>query len=157
MVGYGIENRSSDSIGRIATLWRLLHMMVTQHGSHPTGQILIAFTISVLHEIGYSPTLGELCKVTGLPKSTVSRFISWQISHGYTDETIDPNDRRRRYLGPTAKGKAEMRRLVDEVDQLFGDVRNMTEDLSSERSMPDPEKVLMRMEELTKASARQVD
>ena len=37
MVGYGIENRGIDSIGRIVTLWRLLHMMVTQHGSHPTG------------------------------------------------------------------------------------------------------------------------
>ena len=87
--------------------------------------------------------------------------MSWQISHGYSDETIDPDDRRRRYLRPTTKGKAEMRRLIQQVDELFGelfgDVRNMTEGISSERSMPNPGQILMRMEELTKASARHAD
>ena len=157
MAGYGIDNRSSASIGSITTFWRVLHLMVTQHGSHPMGQILTAFTISVLHEIGYSPTLSELCKATGLPKSSVSRYVSWQISHGYLDETIDLNDRRKRYLGPTAKGQAEMRWLVNQLDELFVDVRNMTEGLSSERPMPDPEKILMRMEELTKVAKRDID
>ena len=157
MAGYGIDKRSSASIGNITTFWRLLHLMVTQHGSHPMGQVLTAFTISVLHEIGYSPTVNELCKVTGLSKSSVSRYVSWQISHGYLDEIVDLNDRRKRYLEPTAKGQVEMRWLVNQLDELFVDVRIMIEGLSSERPMPDAEKILMRMEELTKDAGKHRD
>jgi hypothetical protein len=50
-----------------------------------------------------------------------------------------------------------MRRLIQQVDELFDDARNMTEGISSERSMPNPGQILMRMEELTKASARNTD
>ena len=50
-----------------------------------------------------------------------------------------------------------MRWLVSQLDELSADVRNMTEGLSSQRPMPDPEKILMRMEELTKVAKRDID
>ncbi len=157
MVGFGSENRGIDSVGRITVLWRILHMMVCQYGSHPTGQFLIAFTMNILHERGYSPTINELCRVTGLPISSASRYVSWQISNGYVKEIIDPNDRRKRLLEQTAKGKTEMRQLVRHLDELFDFVANMTAELVSKQAGHTPEHIMARMEELTKAAGKHRD
>ena len=131
--------------------------MVCQYASHPTGQFLIAFTMNILHERGYSPTINELCRVTGLPISSASRYVSWQIYNGYVKEVIDPNDRRKRLLEQTAKGKTEMRQLVRHLDELFDFVAYMTDELISKQAGHTPEQIMAQMEELTKAAGKHRD
>jgi DNA-binding MarR family transcriptional regulator len=154
MVGSGSKKHTVESIGNVATVWRLLHLIVVRYGSVPTGQHLIAFTLNILHETGYSPTLSELCKVTGLPKASVSRYVSWQIANGYLTETVDPNDRRQRFLEQTAKGKAEMQRLNVHLDDLFDYVTSIKDELNISLIRQTPEQIMARMEELTKATEK---
>ena len=128
----------------VATCWRVLHMMVTNYGNHPMGQYLIAFSMNMLHRNGYYPTVDELCRATGIPKSTVSRYVSYQLSHGYLEESIDPQDRRHRRLLQTKKGAEEMRGLSERLDQIENDVAGFS------GGNGDPKDILARMEELTK-------
>ena len=82
--------------GQMALFWRILHLMLSRYGSHPMGQLLVALTMVFLNERGMPPTLTDLCRATGLPKSSVSRYVAWQIDQGLAKETVDPNDRRKR-------------------------------------------------------------
>jgi len=70
-------------------------------------------TISLLDQVDYHPTIGELARITRLPKSTVSRYVSTEMNMGFLEEVIDPEDRRRRRLYTTAKAKDE-RKWVQE-------------------------------------------
>ncbi len=87
--------------------WRLLELAVHRYGSYPTGQLLTVMTIILLDRAGYHPTVGELARITRLPKSTVSRYVSAEMNNGYVEEVIDPEDRRRRRLHPTAQAREE--------------------------------------------------
>ncbi|MDJ0928392.1 MAG: MarR family winged helix-turn-helix transcriptional regulator [Gammaproteobacteria bacterium] len=102
--------------------WRILQLFMARYGSVPLGQLLVGMTATVLNELGRSPTVTELCEATGLPKSSISRYISSQMEQGVVQETIDPQDRRRRMLTQTDVGRAErqwqtteMRRILEEV------------------------------------------
>ena len=91
--------------GQMAIFWRILHLLTARYGNYPMGQLLVALTMVFLNERGMPPTLTDLCKATGLPKASVSRYVSWQLSQGLAKETVDPKDRRRRLLVQTRKGK----------------------------------------------------
>jgi DNA-binding MarR family transcriptional regulator len=90
-------------------LWRILQMFLARYGSVPLGQLLVSMTTVVLNELGRAPTVTELCEATGLPKSSISRYISAQMELDLLTETIDPRDRRRRLLSLTETGQAERR------------------------------------------------
>ena len=90
-----------------AVFWRLLELAVHRYGSYPTGQLLTVMTIILLDSADYHPTVGELARITRLPKSTVSRYVSAEMNNGYIEEIIDPEDRRRRRLHPTAQAREE--------------------------------------------------
>lgn len=101
--------------------WRLVQLSVHRYGSHPTGELLIVLTIMLLDQAGYNPTVTELAEITNLPKSSVSRYVSTEMSTGYLEEVIDPRDRRRRLLRPTEKARDEQkwhRQQVSEVSKL---------------------------------------
>ena len=102
--------------------WRILHLLIMRYGNHPMGQLLVALTMIFLNERGMPPTLSQICEATGLPKASVSRYVSWQIKHGMVVEKIDPDDRRRRYLQQTAKGKREWQWQKEQIDHLFSEV-----------------------------------
>jgi len=87
--------------------WRFVEMVVHRYGSSPTGSLLTVLTISLLDQVDYHPTIGELAEITRLPKSTVSRYVSTEMNAGYLEEIIDPDDRRRRRLHTTKKAKRE--------------------------------------------------
>jgi len=72
---------------------------------------------------GYRPTVGEIAKITRLPKSSVCRYVAKQISQGYIREVIDPRDHRRRLLHPTARAKDELKWHKKE----FSDFLNLLE------------------------------
>jgi DNA-binding MarR family transcriptional regulator len=67
-------------------------------------------TIVLLDKAGYDPTLPDLVAITGLPRFTVSRYLSRQIDSGFLTDVPDPRDRRSRYYRPTSKGKKEAER-----------------------------------------------
>ena len=76
--------------------WRFMEMVVHRYGSAPTGALLTVLTLSLLDQVDYHPTVGELARILRLPKSTVSRYVSTEMNDGYIEEIIDPEDRRRR-------------------------------------------------------------
>jgi DNA-binding MarR family transcriptional regulator len=96
-----------DTIQHYAMFWRLIHLSVHRYGSGPTGQALVVMTIVLLDEVGYHTTVAELAEITGMPKSNVSRYVNTEMRSGFLEEVIDPADRRRRRLIPTAAGRAE--------------------------------------------------
>ncbi|RMF95994.1 MAG: MarR family transcriptional regulator [Gammaproteobacteria bacterium] len=98
---------NQEVTGIYALWWRLVQLSVHRYGSHPTGEMLMVLTIVLLDEAGYQPTVTELARLVGLPKSTVSRYVASQMSEGFVEECIDPADRRRRRLGPTRAARAE--------------------------------------------------
>ncbi len=127
----------------------MLHLSVSKYGSHPTGQLLVAYTMNLLHQSGYEPTIGDLCRATNLPKSSVSRYVSWQIKEGYALEAIDPNDRRIRRLKQTEKGRTETSSMVKDLAVTFSHVDEVVERIEA-GTAADPEKILARMEEFAK-------
>ena len=109
---------TDTEIAEIYTMfWRFVEMVVHRYGSSPTGSLLTVLTISLLDQVDYHPTIGELAKIIRLPKSTVSRYVSTEMNSGYLEEVIDPEDRRRRRLHTTQKAKGERKwvkeKLVD--------------------------------------------
>ncbi len=101
--------------GIYAMFWRLLEIMVSRYGSFPTGHLLTVVTIVLLDRADYHPTVGELADITHLPKSTVSRYVAIDMSTGYLEEVIDPEDRRHRRLHPTQKSKEEQAWQLEKV------------------------------------------
>ena len=87
--------------------WRFVQLAVHRYGSHPTGELLVVLTIVLLDHADYNPTVTELAEITGLPKSSVSRYVSTEMGIGFLEEVIDPRDRRRRLLRPTEKARQE--------------------------------------------------
>jgi DNA-binding MarR family transcriptional regulator len=139
---------------QMALFWRILHLMLARYGSHPMGQLLVALTMVFLNERGMPPTLTDLCRATGLPKSSVSRYVTWQIEEGLAKETVDPNDRRRAYLVQTPKGRAEWIWQVEQLERLFTEVRALDKDLYRSGKTRDAKALLERMTALTDAAPK---
>jgi len=105
-----------------AVVWRWLNLSVHRYGSTPTGQTLAVLTIVLLSDLGYHPTVTELAEITGLPKSTISRYVSFEMSAGFLEEYIDPADRRRRMLRPTAAAAAEREWHRGQIRQAYREI-----------------------------------
>ena len=99
--------------------WRVMHLYLHRYGSIPLGQMLVELTTIGLNELGRPPTVTDLCDTTGLPKSSISRYISAQMNQKLIEELIDPNDRRRRRLVLTEKGRAERAWQIAEIRKIF--------------------------------------
>ena len=138
--------------GQMALFWRILHLMLSRYGSHPMGQLLVALTMVFLNERGMPPTLTDLCRATGLPKSSVSRYVAWQIDQGLAKETVDPNDRRKRYLVQTPKGRAEWQWQIAQVARVFDEVTALDRELRQSGQTRDGQAHLERMAALTMAA-----
>ena len=114
------DSRSTDAeVGAIySTFWRLLYTNVHEYGTTPTGGLLVVMTILLLDRAGYSPTIADLIEITGLPKTSVSRYVSAQMKAGYLKEVINPEDRRRRFLRPTSKARKHRKWHADQTLKL---------------------------------------
>jgi DNA-binding MarR family transcriptional regulator len=134
---------------KLATCWRILHMMISNYGSRSMGQMVTALTINILHRSGYSPTFGEICDATGFPTSNVSRYVNRQLRQGYLQEIIDPNDRRTRRLQQTERGRAELKWLISQLDIVWDDVGERARRVSGGQTHIDPQKILDRMADLS--------
>ncbi len=136
--------------GQMALFWRILHLLTARYGNHPMGQLLVALTMVFMNERGTPPTMTEICAATGLPKSSVSRYVSWQIEQGLAREEVDPNDRRRRRLVQTPKGKAEWRWQVKQIGQLFDEISELDNSFRLSSDRPGAEDLLERLIEINR-------
>jgi len=124
-------------------MWRMLHLLMARYGSIPLGQALVGITNTVLNEMGHAPTVTELCEATGLPKSSISRYISAQMEQGVVTEDIDPRDRRRRMLRQTNEGQKERQWMLNEMRKIVSDLHD--EDRERSGRPADAEVELQRM------------
>jgi DNA-binding MarR family transcriptional regulator len=138
----------------MAVFWRVLHLFASRYGSHPVGQVLVVLTLIFLNDRGMPPTMTELCKATGRPKSSVSRYVSWQIEQGFVEEVVDPNDRRRRLLKQTRKGKSEWNWQVRQMERIFDEVFEMDSRFRVTGDSRNAAEILDEMEELTKKAPK---
>jgi len=134
---------------QMAIFWRILHLLTSRYGNHPMGQLLTALTMVFLNERGMPPTLTDLCEATGLPKASVSRYVSWQIREGLVEERIDPNDMRRRLLVQTDKGKSEWHWQIGALEDLFTEISERDARFRAEGDRRDAEETLRLMKETT--------
>lgn len=139
------ETDRSRVEAQMAVFWRILHLLTARYGNHPMGQLLVALTMVFLNQRGQPPTMTELCRATGLPKASVSRYVSWQIRNGLVEEVIDCDDRRQRRLVQTPKGHEEQVWQEQALAELFGEI----EGLGNELETRDAATLLKRMIELT--------
>lgn len=122
LISERLEGWSPSPEAQQIIMWRIMQMFLARYGSVPLGQMLVSMTTVVLNELGRAPTVTELCEATGLPKSSISRYISAQMEQDLVTETIDPQDRRRRMLGQTDTGKAERRWQVRQMRKILDSV-----------------------------------
>jgi DNA-binding MarR family transcriptional regulator len=140
--------------GQMVVFWRIMHMMIARYGNHPMGQSLVALTMVFLNERGMPPTMSQLCEATGLPKASVSRYVSAQIQSGLAEEVIDPNDRRRRLLVQTDKGRAERTWQLDQLDRIFSETSTRVNQKDIDPAERDPELLLGRMKRTAASVAK---
>jgi DNA-binding MarR family transcriptional regulator len=138
----------------MAIFWRVLHLFASRYGSHPVGQVLVVLTLIFLNDRGMPPTMMELCKATGRPKGSVSRYVSSQIKQGFVKEVVDPNDRRRRLLKQTRKGKSEWNWQVRQMERIFDEVFEMDSRFRITGDQRSAAELLDQMEGLTKKAPR---
>ena len=119
------------------------------------GQLLVTLTMVFLNEEDTPPTMTDLCDATGLPKASVSRYVTSQINHGFVSEEIDPQDRRRRYLRQTAKGKREWIWQVENMAELFSVIAAENEAARNEGFQDTAESMMAKMIELTENAPAQ--
>lgn len=109
---------STNSDELYELLWSFVYLSVHHYGGSPCGEVLMVLTIQMLDEAGQNVTMSELAQITGLPKSNVSRYVSDQVRIGHLREHVDPRDRRRRVLQPTAAGRKERTWMLEELTAL---------------------------------------
>lgn len=130
--------------------WRMVHLSVHRYGSHPTGELLVVLTIMLLDEVGANPTVSELADIVGLPKSSVSRYVSSEMSSGFLTEIIDPGDRRRRMLILTEQARQERVWHGQQLENIEGVARKIIAGLGDSK---DPAADMQAaMKSLTEAS-----
>lgn len=116
-------------------LWSFAYLSVHRYGGSPSGEVLMVLTILMLDQAGENVTMSELAQITGLPKSNVSRYVSDQVRIGHLEEHVDPRDRRRRVLQPTAAGKAEQAWMIDQLGALTRLKQDLPEDQGADNNM----------------------
>lgn len=144
-IGPQLKGWSPSPEAQVVIFWRIMHMYMARYGSIPLGQMLVELTTIVLNEMDRPPTVTDLCDATGLPKSSISRYISAQMTQGMVAEVIDPNDRRRRKLVLTDKGKDERRWQVKHVRKIMEDVQVWDEKTQKNGGAVDPDIEFERM------------
>jgi|ETNmetMinimDraft_26_1059896.scaffolds.fasta_scaffold04482_5 DNA-binding MarR family transcriptional regulator len=144
-LGSYLNGWSASPEAQMAIFWRIIHLYMSRYGSIPIGQMLVELTILVLNELDRPPTVTNLCEATGLPKSTISRYISTQMKAGMITEVIDPEDRRRRNLILTDIGTAERRWQVKQTHNIIESVMAWDQKNQASRQQIDPDEEFERM------------
>lgn len=141
-----LSNWTPTPEAQLVAFWRIMHMFMSRYGSIPLGQMLVDLTTLVLNELGRPPTVTDLCDSTGLPKSSISRYVSAQMAQDMISEVIDSEDRRRRKLVLTDKGRHERQWQIKEIRSILEEVQSWDAKRISGQSI-DPELEFERMKQ----------
>jgi DNA-binding MarR family transcriptional regulator len=114
-----IIGQSPNAFLTYSLVWGWLHFANKRFNPMSSGQMLTALTIIMMHDLGYEPTVSDLTKLTGLPKSSVSRYVSCEMKRGFLEEYVDPVDRRLRRLRATAKAAPALKERCEMITKLF--------------------------------------
>jgi len=125
-----IIGKSPNALLTYSLVWGWLHFANKRFNPMSSGQMLTTLTIIMLHDLGYEPTVSDLTKLTGMPKSSVSRYVSCEMNLGFLEEYVDPTDRRQRRLRATANAAPALRKRCEMVSELF--------DFCAEKSKKNP-------------------
>jgi DNA-binding MarR family transcriptional regulator len=124
---------SSDlEIGSIHAAFCYMVMGMRRYDTTGAGELLTVITINLLDKAGYNATISELVEITGLPESSVSRYVSRRIQAGLLTQVLDTQDRRRRHLSLTDEGRKEEKWHQDQslrmrqlsIEALYGLVKS---------------------------------
>jgi len=144
-----IEGWAPSAEAQQVIIWRVLQLFLARYGSIPLGQLLVSMTTVVLNELGRAPTVTELCEATGLPKSSISRYISTAMEQDMVSETIDSEDRRRRMLGQTEAGKEERRWQLRQIRKILESAADWDREREAAGGVLDPEAELEAMKQVS--------
>ena len=147
-----LEGWSPSAEAQQVIIWRVLQLFLARYGSVPLGQLLVSMTTVVLNEMGRAPTVTELCEATGLPKSSISRYISAAMEQDLVSETIDADDRRRRMLGQTETGKTERKWQVRSIRKILEEVAEWDQGRAAAGGALDVESELEAMKHVARNS-----
>jgi DNA-binding MarR family transcriptional regulator len=114
-----IIGQSPSTLLTYSLVWGWLHFANKRFDPMSSGQMLTAMTIIMLHDMGYEPTVSDLTRLTGMPKSSVSRYVSREMELGFLEEYVDQADRRQRRLRATAAARPELEKQCEMVLTLF--------------------------------------
>ena len=104
-------------------LWAMLSFHTHRFGGRPISEMLVSWTMIILMDRGYAPTIADIAKATGVPRPTVSRYVAHQIEQGWIEERVNPDQRRRRELFWTETGVSGMEFILDYFHDLMGDIQ----------------------------------
>ena len=141
-----LEGWTPSPDAQLVAFWKIMHMFMARYGSVPLGQMLVDLTTVVLNELGRPPTVTDLCEATGLPKSSISRYVSAQMAQDMITEVIDSDDRRRRKLVLTEKGRGEREWQIHEIREILEQVK-LWDTQPSDTGTIDPEFAFERMKQ----------
>jgi len=116
---------ASDSIPRppadlqLEWLWVMVSYHAHQFRGRPIAEVLASWTNILLIHQGLNPTIGDIARASGLPRPTVSRYVSNTIENGWAEERVNPADRRRRELHLTEAGAKELESIVEFFHDMF--------------------------------------
>ena len=114
-----VIGQSPSTLLTYSLVWGWLHFANKRFDPMSSGQMLTAMTIIMLHDMGYEPTVSDLTRLTGMPKSSVSRYVSREMQLGFLEEYVDPADRRQRRLRATAAASPALERQCEMIQTLF--------------------------------------
>ncbi len=119
-----LDDAGVDLSADIAGEWLWLAVAFHAHrfGGRPIGEVLCSWTTILLLDRGLRPTVAEIARASGLPRSTVSRYVSHTIEQGWAEERVHSGDRRRRELHLTESGERELEFIVDVLRDLSLDL-----------------------------------
>ena len=103
-------------------LWAVLNFHAHSFSGRPIAEMLVSWTTILLMDRGFAPTIGDIATATGLPRPTVSRYVSHQIEQGWAEERVNPDNRRRRELFLTETGAHELEFILGYFHDLFGEI-----------------------------------
>lgn len=80
---------------------------------------LRALNVMTLCFLEHDPvTQSEIVDITGLSKTTVSRYVLNWLNYGWLSELVDPKDRRRRPLSLTEYAKENSQSLTSALSSI---------------------------------------
>lgn len=100
-------------------LWVMVSFHAHQFRGRPIAEVLASWTNILLIHKGFNPTIGDIARTSGLPRATVSRYVSSTIQSGWAEERVNPQDRRRRELHMTEAGAKELESIVGFFHDMF--------------------------------------